>query len=700
MERKDRKGRKAFNHYSTSSQIQDQTVERVPRIIKNDDFVWALPGLDKKVFYAAAEFLRKQEKNQGLMPGNSQQATTNLRTERIQCETLDYVALLFARVKSRSSPQHVTATALQQYPGALEIWIAKNDGPKGEDERFRSDLESWFNRKGVWHKKPEQMAPEMACFWKERINHYVDDPKKGIRALWRELCKGPDSDTVAEDVSAVGGNDEWKLEFSESEHQQPGLVQSYLAIAKVFREEMADAKSFKADWRAAETLCCDAKSLQNLHVTAARGEAIGAIGIERQSYAVMSTLEQLKVSAEYAMLARTFSKLLKAIRLLGTVPRAVESFARFREQYAGDAHIKLEFMIPPDGLELELSDTERKDIGDKLRNWANIAKSQDIRTRMQRTADDLCEQHSFHRFFHCELQVLNKFLDDTRVYDYIGCSKLSCFICWGVLQGTRFRTRDTHANLWRACAFPFDQPKEPSESRYRIFVALKRVQDRMVEKMLRQTLHPDLASADIVSVAETEPEGELKHRRKVRTWWQTSYDGAWYGRRIVHMTRTRAIRIPVDGEPMLEPVVFMLQDWLQWVGPEVRWVPEVWARSLASSQRSTLMEAYTEQHGATRTTIKICGKHYTPEQLITNGPDSQTNINAWHKRLVTNFVDESTYLSEIDLQYRGDMYVSRSVTRGFGDPSALEPIEPEEVSELIQKCRDALAEYWEPWVAE
>lgn len=70
----------------------------------------------------------------------------NLQAGKVERDMLDNLALLFARVKTSERPaKHVTATALKLSGTEVEIWIAKNDGSKGEDEQFRQDLEDWFN---------------------------------------------------------------------------------------------------------------------------------------------------------------------------------------------------------------------------------------------------------------------------------------------------------------------------------------------------------------------------------------------------------------------------------------------------------------------------------------------------------------------------------------------------------------------------
>ena len=160
------------------------------KVSASDAFVWNLPGLNMCEFYAAADYLRRQEKSQSLLQlGTKTQTSKNVKTEQAERDTLDYLAILFARVKSSDvKAKHVTATALRKVDFLdLEICIAKNDGPKDKDESFRSDLELWFSEKGPWERNPDLMSSEIEEFWSERIDHYANN----IRKIWEDLCKGP-----------------------------------------------------------------------------------------------------------------------------------------------------------------------------------------------------------------------------------------------------------------------------------------------------------------------------------------------------------------------------------------------------------------------------------------------------------------------------------------------------------------------------
>lgn len=85
------------------------------------------------------------------------------------------------------------------------------------------------------------------------------------------------------------------------------------------------------------------------------------------------------------------------------------------------------------------------------------------------------------RYFHCEMQMLDRFLDPTDVCEYFGCSKLSCYLCWCVLVGsdTPYRTNYTHRKIGLNSAFPFRYAADRDENFCALVDALKNIQDHL-----------------------------------------------------------------------------------------------------------------------------------------------------------------------------------------------------------------------------
>ena len=692
-------GKKSTQSHSLEERNPFKGQENMPkppkRISKSDDFIWDLPGFNKYEFYAAADYLRRHEKNQGIpRRANNTQAPTNIRTGlvtgQLEQKMLDYLALLFAKAKKKDKPaKHVTATALRKDGTCLEIWIAKNEGPKDEDEEFRSDLESWFKGKGAWEEDPALMKSDIEHFWRDRLDHYADT----IRTFWKLIRKGPKPDTE-EDSSAKAHKGRRKLKDEQSNQDQidKELARSHNTLTKIYRNEMLDLELFETDWNEAKSLCSNPQTLQQLRSS---NEIVLPSDIERQSYQTFD----LKQPQSHLDLARDFRKLLKAIRLLGTIGKAIQIFTEFRENLAQNTPVKLRFLDTIESLDLEPEACTI--IAETMKGWNGSKCNPIFKKEIQERAQELQATPQFHRYFHCELQMLDKFLDDANAYDYFGCSKLSCFVCWGVLQGTRFRTRDTHANLWSACAFPFSMERGEGNSRHQLLLALKKVQDHIVEKVLRRALDPEFNFSGNLSLAETEPGGELGDRRKTRTFTQQIHGLSF------PCVGTRSIRIPVEDGPVSEIVDFAVNDRSNGAIRDSI-MPLIWQdtvkipgrRMLFSSSRQTVKEVYSEQRGRTRTAIHICAWHWRSRTLGDRVVPALATINHWYRDLIEAFHNYTYDPTDDACIWRGDLYIFRTISKFEIDDEVnpeeleLDPIEEEEMTEVIQKCRDALAEDW------
>lgn len=420
-------------HSNSSSIEQDRTLKKQKpskgqkdtskpsnRVSKSDDFVWKLPGFDKYGFYAAANYLSKQEKNQGLSwSANNTQASTNIQkglvTASLDRQMLDYLALLFARVKktdasvkdSDASAQHVTATALKKVDTGLEIWIAKNDGPKDEDEEFRVNLEAWFNRNGEWETNADSMTSEIKDFWRDRHHHYA----RSIKSLWNRIRQGPDR--LAKVTKGRRNLEEVQRNTDQIDQESIDLDKSYNALKKIYRNEMANLELFEKDWNEANSLCSNPENTHKQLKLATDTDL--SSDIEPQSYET-SDLSQPQNHLE---LARDFSKLIKAIRLLGTVAKAIKIFTQFRENLAQD-RVKLKFLDAIESESLDLEPEACKTIAKIMKSWIGPNSNQKFKKEITERVEALQVQSKFPRYFHCELQMLDKFLEMTMSTTILG----------------------------------------------------------------------------------------------------------------------------------------------------------------------------------------------------------------------------------------------------------------------------------------
>jgi hypothetical protein len=646
-----------------------------------DDHIWQLPGLNRFEFYAASEYLRRCEKNQGISRAtNNEQSQANVRkglaTDHVQQRALDYLALLFARVKhmkgSDGPPQHVTATALKRTNKGWEIWIAKNCGAQGDDESMRSSLERWFQSRGAWVAKPDLMRTALQEFWSDRLLYY----KEEINSMWRHISRYsiPTSDQTS--ISRHARSDR-SGNINVTEQPTNDLENPHTTLKNMFLKELISPDHFEQDWLLLKSICLHSSpSLTEV-------EAGKSVDLSPEQY----TLEKQKHTATDLNLARSFKKALKFIQLLGTVPKASAAFAEFRSTIAPQETLELRFLKPP--VDLDLTDEDRESIASTLDQWRRTQGNSDFRRKMEEQARKIRAQRSYHRYFHCELQILNAFLNDENVYDYIGCSKLSCYICWGILQGTPFRTRDTHANLWSACAFPFNLAEGSTNGRFSLVLALKRVQDRMVEKVLRLALDAEFDFPGYLSLAETNPEKET-HNLPRNVYLGTGWVNDSHGVKQVQLFNAHAIHIPVDGNPSLKVSGFGVRK-----GPSIEWIRPleflVWDYTrlpLDQGGYSTVLEyeVYTESRGIQRTVLTICAK-----DIDFLAVDNVPPTNKWYRELIHSF-HRHEYGDYDGCPWSGDLYVFRSLYTN--EVSEIDSIDQDEVQEIVQKCRDVLSQAW------
>ncbi|KAI1110186.1 kinase-like domain-containing protein [Nemania sp. NC0429] len=77
------------------------------------------------------------------------------------------------------------------------------------------------------------------------------------------------------------------------------------------------------------------------------------------------------------------------------------------------------------------------------------------------------------KYFHCELQILMHLQslridsnDSLSPHKFIGCSKLSCYLCWELLKDQEYKTRGTHGKISENCAFPFPKSLRGTVSKF------------------------------------------------------------------------------------------------------------------------------------------------------------------------------------------------------------------------------------------
>lgn len=448
--------------------------------------IWNIPGLQKDQFYAAAFYLSRVQRSQERLDWKQKEMHyPNPETTNTEKELLDGVALLFARVKNppELKPQHVTATAMSKTDKGLMIHVAKNNGPEPEDIDFARELSSLFS------KKPSGPVPNiMKHFWKNRSEFY----KQNLAPIWKRL---------------------------EKKHDE---------LTGIYRGTSVDSGLFKDDWEDIASLIGSRKSDSSLI-----GYKLLEIG--RQDYPKLGP-----ESDSPQKLANDFRKLVKYIKLLGTVPRVWRILVNYRHHIEGT--IQFDCIQAPRKFPLDPIP-----IADTMESWDGVRKNSEGEVskfweEKENAVKELRERPMINRYFHCELQLLDNFIAANNVFDYFGCSKLSCFICWGVLDGTPYRTKNTHAKVYPTCAFPFGISE--GDRQVRLMRAMRSVQNYLLERVFRMAIDPDHNVTDHQIWSETNPlEAPLR----------LSAVGPIQNTQELVIQR-KALKIPQAGEPTIELV--------------------------------------------------------------------------------------------------------------------------------------------------
>ncbi|KAL9084741.1 MAG: hypothetical protein Q9165_007916 [Trypethelium subeluteriae] len=481
--------------------------------------IWNLPTLDKFQFFAAAHYLSRVQRNQERRPRTwSKTDYTNPKATDIEKKLLDGIALLFARVKqskdknrqAKASAQHVTATAIRKTDKGLTIYIAKNDGPKTVsdigDEDFAEDLCSWFNKK-----TDDSIRQRMQEFWKARRQYYLEQ----IPLIWKKM--------------------------EASVHLQHDLLSDYEKIGLV------DGEEFLADWNGviSHMVLWTSPSSGTIDFDTPDLDSFTEIG--RQNYPESCSWQ----INELQDLTNHFRKLVKYIRLFGTVPRIWRTFLDFRS-YVEGKQVRFEFIKRQGSFSINSGP-----ILAAIDSWNGVQWNLDDKMKNQ-VVEEIRKQKVINRYFHCELQLLEKFISAKDVVDYFGCSKLSCFMCWGILNGSPYRTKNTHAKIYPACAFPFALTQ--GVENFELVLALKKVQDHLLERVLRRVLDPDHTYTQYKCWSETDLHETLSSigsngdREVLQIAQPESLQSLLQPALPLHSKQVQVIQIPQNDSPKLVPV--------------------------------------------------------------------------------------------------------------------------------------------------
>jgi OTT_1508-like deaminase len=324
----------------------------------------------------------------------------------------------------------------------------------------------------------------LESFWALRQRFYKADSERLAKKVFNRSESGIDNYLPRERQL-----EEIQPEKERSELREL-LLGDYKALANSEEGIEFDEESFREYWKSLSQVYQQPTLLSQLQPTSARQvETYRALAKrkqadrlkpkpeEQQNLAEGKRTGRVRFQQDKMTLADDFYRLVKAVNLLKMIPSILQRLLKFREVIRQErVEVKVEWISCKGGYKAKKSDI--------IKSLRSLSSSHESFTKeMDKAVENLLprdDEISLH--FHCELQLTDRFLDDDKVEDYLGCSKTSCHFCWSILQYTRFRTKSTHSKLYWACAFPFSVEGNKI-NRDRLVRGVAKTQKKLADKL-------------------------------------------------------------------------------------------------------------------------------------------------------------------------------------------------------------------------
>ncbi|KAH8601054.1 hypothetical protein B0O99DRAFT_681907 [Bisporella sp. PMI_857] len=377
----------------------------------------------------------------------------------------------------------------------IPIYIAKNDGPQSfsdtKDQEFANILETWYNsldEDNLPNPREDGLWREMQNFWFWRHQYYVFEIMKDSEAFSSFSPQMPIQVPIHQQKLI---REQMPVQVSDSISTNP--MQSL--SDNVFTQE-----PFAADYS-------HVKKLYGKLTDISKGKEMpvhknSSVLDEFIDYICFEDTDSWGEAKYYPKLRMTpddnapenrmelLRKLIKHFKLLKTVLAVWLAFLNFHSEHP---KFKISFkFLPKPRIGISVSAQE---LGRFLNDWSCRVKLPALRNALEVTRNGIYNR-TFHTKFHCELQLLwlyGKVSFDSEkgktkvsegftwnIFPYIGCSKLSCYMCWKILQELGFSTRNTHGKIRAGCAFPLQL--EPGDSGEKVKEVLQHISVIMSDK--------------------------------------------------------------------------------------------------------------------------------------------------------------------------------------------------------------------------
>jgi OTT_1508-like deaminase len=348
------------------------------------------------------------------------------------------------RKKRKDTPKNVTATALIQKESTRFIYIAKNDGLSQADRQCAEWIEEWFGLKQSQHSNSgchNSYWLKLLAHWNDRVRHYSKMVRnvdiQEIEASQNEIREYFQDEI--EDFSQDSFNDEWKH-----------VIEVLNLIHKNF-DDRSDQKDCETEHSKQERddLWDDLYSFWQR----------SSLQIYPSERSRESQQERAPTPREIA--ANKYSRCVYHLEMLAMPVSIWKAMRDFREIKGKD---KVQIVLIEGSSENSHLDVEQ--VRTTLNSWKRGygTEAEEV-SKALLNATPGTKRLGQAVYLHCEMQILllfHQLRDDKRLkkHNFIGCSKLSCHMCWEVLKNRKHlatRTRGTHGKVSANWAFTFPQ---------------------------------------------------------------------------------------------------------------------------------------------------------------------------------------------------------------------------------------------------
>ena len=356
---------------------------------------------------------------------------------------LDHIALLFARVKTQNkkTPKHVTAAGLIKDKTVWYVCITKNDGFDGLDREFGRELEQWLALSVNEDRDSgleNDLWQRLLSFWGDRIEFYTECAKN---IDWENQIGDKKSDIVEHFRDVMRDFEE--VFFDEEWDQVPIMLEQaknmgWQEVSEIHKQDRRKTQGKVPDNCRRKMTNESQQYLENFYDFWSRPK--------RHQYPPSSPGESA---------ANNYSKCVYYLDMLSMPMSIWKAMVRFRDLKKENT-IRVILVEKPilvaSGGKLNKSAVAEvlKDMKDK-----NITDTTKALKAVQASPD-----RTQNIYLHCELQMLMLFhqvkdQSQRTKHPFIGCSKLSCWLCWYILGKQRYKTRGTHGTISANWDFPF-----------------------------------------------------------------------------------------------------------------------------------------------------------------------------------------------------------------------------------------------------